>query len=421
MELDRRRFLQSTGVIAVAAAGSTIGLEVFLPPAARASGIPQSGTLPAHTPIMVVIDLQGGNDAVNMLINPNDPWYYDNRRGHGAIAIPHSSILPLAGTAYGLHPNLSWTAKQWQNAGNLAFVLGSGENVKHEFSHFAAMYYRNVADFSGSERRGWMGRYNDLAAPGSPLASVSLRGVHPSLIGARTPVLAVTDIAYFDFNVNWQWSSGFLSAWRQMGNGGSLSGTKVQAAAQNVADTFRAQAAVKASYNNTYDKKFGPGLGEQLAQAAMLIEAGLPSQTYVATIGGFDTHGGESYTQGKLLTELDAGLQNFFSTIRSGSRANDVFVLLTSEFGRQQTANASAGCDHGQAGVNMLIGGGVRRGIYGQAPATDPGHRLDDALVPTVDFRSVYATVVNRLARDSGTSSAVLGHAYPDLGVFAAI
>ena len=419
MELDRRRFLQSTGVLAVTAAGLNIGLEVFNPigESALAASIPQSGPLPSGTPILVVIDMQGGNVGVNMLINPNDPWYYDAKRGHGGIAIAHSSILPLAGTPYGLHPSLAWTAKQWA-AGDLAFVVGVGENVKHEFSHFAAMYYRNMADFSGSESRGWLGRYNDLAAPGSPLASVSLTGVHPSLIGAKTPVLTVTDIAYFDFTVDWHWSSGFLSAWNSMGQGGSVSGTSLQAATQNVADSFRAQSVVKAAYNSSIDNNFGSGLPHELAQAAMLIGAGFPSQTYVATLGGFDTHGGENYTQSQLLTEVDTALQKFFSVISAGPRAKDVFVLLTSEFGRQQTANASAGCDHGQAGVNMLLGGGVKGGIYGQAPLTDPAHRLDDALIPTVDFRSVYSTVLNRLAKDTSTSTAVLGQHFADLGVF---
>src|SRR6185312_2866587 len=91
---------------------------------------------------------------------------------------------------------------------------------------------------------------------------------------------------------------------------------------------------------------------------------------------------------------------------------------ISSEFGRQQTANASAGCDHGQAAVGAVLGGGVRRGLYGQAPATDPGHRLNDALVPTVDFRSVYATVLNRLSGDPNQTAAILKGTFPDLGIF---
>lgn len=420
MDLDRRAFLRRCGVMLVATAAGKIGLDVFTPlgQSALAASLPAAGPLPVGTPILVVVDLQGGNDAVNMLINPNDPWYYDVAHGHGNISIKQSAILPLNGTPYGLHPSLAWLASRWANNGDLAFVLGSGENVKHEFSHFSASYFRSVADFSGSEGRGWLGRYNDLAGPGSPFASVSLNGVQPSLIGAVTPVLTVADVASFSFNIDYRWRNGFLGAWQSMGSGGSVNGSMPAAAAQNIADSFATQASVSKAANPSYNSSFPTGLGRQLAQAAMLIMAGIPSQTYVAQLGGFDTHGSESWMHGDLLKQLDAALKAFVGVINAGPRANDVFVLVTSEFGRQQTANASAGCDHGQAGVNILLGGGVSGGMYGQAPLTDPAHRLNDALVPTVDFRSVYATVLNRLAGDTNTSAVVLGQPFADLNVF---
>jgi uncharacterized protein (DUF1501 family) len=394
-----------------------MALDMFTPLGTAAhAAIPSSGPLPAGTPILVFIDLQGGNDGVNTLIDPNDPWYYDVPHGHGGIAIPSSKVLGLSGTTLGLHPSLAWLAGRWAGTGDVAFVQGTGENVKNEFSHFSAMYYRSVADFSGSEARGWLGRYNDVAAPGSPLASVSLNGIHPSLLGDVTPVLTVASAANFNANVDYHWRAGFLGAWQSMGNGADAS--MLGAAKQCVVDTFAAQSAVSSANNPSYASKFAQGLGSQLAQAAMLIQAGFPSQTYVAVHTGFDTHGSESWTHGDLLSKLDAALKSFFEIIDGGSRAKDVFVVITSEFGRQQTGNASAGCDHGQAGVGMVLGGGVKRGLYGQAPATDPGHRLNDALVPTVDFRSLYATALNRLSGDPNQSAAILKGPFADLGVF---
>jgi uncharacterized protein (DUF1501 family) len=204
-----------------------------------------------------------------------------------------------------------------------------------------------------------------------------------------------------------------------MGAGGSPTGTMTQAAAQNIADTFAAQSSVFGAENSTWDSSFGTSpVGHQLAQVAMLIEAGIPSQTYVVTLSGFDTHGNEASTQDPLLQQIDAGLQDFFQVINAGSRANDVFVYFTSEFGRQQTANASKGCDHGQAGIDMIIGGGVKGGLYGQAPNTAPSARLDDALVPTVDFRCVYATILNRLSGNSTASGEILLQPFEDLGFF---
>jgi uncharacterized protein (DUF1501 family) len=371
------------------------------------------------TPILVLIDMQGGNDAANMLIDPTDPWYYDVQKGHGSIAIKESDILSLGGVSHGLHPSMPWLASRWASDHDVAFVLGPGENVVHEFSHFAAMHYRQVADFTGTVDTGWLGRYNDLAAAGSPFASVSTVGVHPSLVGSKTPVLAVPQVQYFDFNVGWQWEEGWLPAWHAMGREGAARGTMTRSSELAIADMFTAQSKVFAAFNKSVAAGFASSdVAQQLAQVALLIDAGIPSQTYVVTISGFDTHGGEDSAQPTLFGQLDAGLGSFFDVIGAGHRANDVFVYATSEFGRQQTANGSAGCDHGQAGVDIIVGGGVRGGLYGEAPKTAPGARLDDALVPTVDFRSVYATILNRLGRSHKTGTAVLDKHFEDLGVF---
>lgn len=423
MTLTRRSFLAHSGLATVAVAGARLGLDVFSPLGAEAgaAAIKSFGPLPKGTPILVLIDLQGGNDAANMVIDAADPWYYDVQHGHGSIAIKESAILPLTGVSHGLHPSMPWLASRWGSDRDVAFVLGTGENVVHEFSHFAAMHYRQVADFTGSLATGWLGRFNDLAAAGSPFASVSTAGVHPTLVGTRTPVLSVPQVAYFDFNVDWRWQDGWLSAWREMGGHGAARGTMTRSSEVAIADTFAAQSKVFAASSATVASKFdGSDLARQLAQVAMLVDAGIPSQTYVVTLGGFDTHGDEGDAQTALYGQLDAALHQFFAVVGAGPRAKDVFVYATSEFGRQQTANGSAGCDHGQAGVDLLVGGGVRGGLYGKAPRTAPKARLDDALVPTVDFRSVYATILNHLGHGAGTSRTVLARHFEDLGVFAA-
>ena len=157
-------------------------------------------------------------------------------------------------------------------------------------------------------------------------------------------MLTVPEVAYFDFNVDWRWEDGWLSAWKSMGRGAAPRGTMTHAAEVAIADTFAAQAKVFAANNNALDATFDSSdAAQQLAQVAMLIEAGIPSQTYVVTLGGFDTHGSEDATQPTLFGQLDAALGEFFTAIGAGPRAKDVFVYATSEFGRQQTANGSAG------------------------------------------------------------------------------
>ena len=421
MSLDRRSFLTHSGALALLVAGGALGWDGFTSEeiAAAADVIRSTPSLPVGTPILILIDLQGGNDATNMLINPNDPWYYDVNQGHGAVAIAEASVLDLAPTSYGLHPSFSWIASRFASHGDVAFVRGAGENVVHEFSHFAAMHYRQVASFGGSVSTGWLGRLNDLISPNNPFAAISTSGVHPALVGATTPVLSVPDIQYFDFNVGWQWEDNWLRAWRSMSGGGWPSGSPARAAESNLKNTFDAQASIYASWNPTMNASFGSSdVGHQLAQAAMMISAGVPCRTYVVSDGGFDTHSGEFAAESTLFSELDSALKAFFDALAPSSRSQNVFVYMTSEFGRQQTANASGGCDHGQAGTDVLIGGKVRGGLYGATPKTNPSARLDDALVPTVDFRSVYATILNHLSHSTSVSKEVLSGTFEDLGCF---
>ena len=422
MTMDRRTFLARSGGLAVIAGSGWWGLDVLGDggtPAGAAS-VRTTPSLPVGTPIIVYIDLQGGNDAANMLINPNDKWYYGTAQGHGAIAVAEGDLLPLTGTSYALHPSLAWLASRYNTNNDVAFVRGPGENVVNEFSHFAAMHYRQVASFTGAVSSGWLGRFNDLIAPNNPFASISTQGVHPALVGATTSVLSVPNIQYFDFNVGWQWQNDWLTAWQAMSAPGWPAGSLTRSAELSLSDTFQAQSTIYNTWNDTLNATFGSDqIGQQLAQTAMMISAGVPSRSYVATYGGFDTHGAEVSAEPTLFSQLDAALQAFFTAIARTPRANDVFVYVSSEFGRQQTANASLGCDHGQAGVDILLGPKVKGGLYGTAPNTDPAARLDDALVPTVDFRSVYATILNHLSGNTAVSKEVLFGTYEDLHCFA--
>jgi hypothetical protein len=139
---------------------------------------------------------------------------------------------------------------------------------------------------------------------------------------------------------------------------------------------------------------------------------------------GFDSHADQKSHQSARFKDLNQALAKFFSVMQGHARQNDVFVLITSEFGRQATANKDNGTDHGQAGMAMFIGGGAKRGVYGQAPTLDPGgptqpNRIADALRPTLDFRTVHATALTRLAKgDGNVADSVLGAHYENLGVF---
>jgi uncharacterized protein (DUF1501 family) len=439
MIIDRRKFLTQSGALVVA---GNILCDVISPHEAQAfQQHTFSGPLPVGTPILVWIDLAGGNDTLNTVVPHSVPSatgiYLQERPSLGVRGVvtarpygppPIGDYLPPAldlDGHFGLHGYLPWLANRWFSRGDVAVVQGVGENVAKEFSHFAAMAYRAAGAFTGPNlSSGWLGRYNDIQNLGQPVASVSLAGVSPSLLGNATSVLSVNDVVGFDWQIgsNVASRSVFLSDLAGMGSASPpVELNKVAAAKRalrSTTDAISALAGVAQPALNTNTQR--GTLAYQLMQAAMMILGGTPSQTYVATLGGFDTHGGQGYYHATQLAAVDAALQQFFAIIDASPRANDVFVVLSTEFGRQVKENAGVGTDHGRASSAILLGGGVRGGMYGELPSLTV--RDFDALVPTVDYRDLYATVLNRLSGDPNITAAVLGKDessadFEDLGI----
>ncbi|MBL7516549.1 DUF1501 domain-containing protein, partial [Frankia sp. CNm7] len=134
--------------------------------------------------------------------------------------------------------------------------------------------------------------------------------------------------------------------------------------------------------------------GAQLDVVAAGIRAGGPARVYAVSLGGFDTHTQEKATHARLLGQLDAALTRFQAAVADDPHGAAVTTLVYSEFGRRVAANASGGTDHGTAGPVLVLGTRVAGGFHGNPPSlTD----LDDGdLKVTTDFRSVYATVLER-------------------------
>jgi uncharacterized protein (DUF1501 family) len=155
----------------------------------------------------------------------------------------------------------------------------------------------------------------------------------------------------------------------------------------------------------------GTDLTGQLGLVAGLIRAGAPTQVYQVSLSSFDTHAGEKADQERLLAELDAGVTNFFSALRGSTHGGHVVVMTYSEFGRRPAENASGGTDHGTAAPLFVMGPTVRGGkFYGDEP---PLTALDASgnLKYTTDFRTVYATVLERVI---GVDPApILGQDFP--------
>lgn len=395
-------------------------------------------TLPVGTPVVIVIELSGANDILNTLVPIDVPGITGHyRAARPAIGITqmltarpyvraandHDGPPALAlRDGWGLHGGLAFLANRFHDRGDVAIVQGTGENVQREMSHFAAMAYRWAGAFTGPlMSTGWLGRYNDLANAGQPLGAISLTGLHQSLSGVNSPAVALSDLDTFGFSLgDVPDASRARADLVTLGASTSAGRNKIATASRALSNAHQAVATAKSV---TKLPTGGGTLGSQLSTAASLIRAGIPCQTYVATHGGFDLHGSEPWNHWDRLVALDAGLMHLFSLLDGTDRAGDVFVMITSEFGRQVTENSGIGTDHGLGSSTIVVGGGVRGGFYGEHPAMAPSARWYDALVPTVDFRSVYATVIDRLGNDRGVTDTAIGRdesgtTFPNLGFF---
>jgi uncharacterized protein (DUF1501 family) len=143
------------------------------------------------------------------------------------------------------------------------------------------------------------------------------------------------------------------------------------------------------------------GFANQLRLAAQLIGSNIGTRIIFVSIGSFDTHANQRAQQDRLLRYLGDGLLAFYRDLAAHNRAQRVLTLTFSEFGRRVNQNASNGTDHGTAMPLFVVGGGIRGGIYGDHPSlTD---LVDGDLKFHTDFRSVYATVLERWLGRSST------------------
>ncbi len=144
---------------------------------------------------------------------------------------------------------------------------------------------------------------------------------------------------------------------------------------------------------------------------ARLIAGGMPTRVYYVSQGGYDTHSGQANSHERLLGELDGALKAFVADLKAQGNFDRVMVMTFSEFGRRVAENSSGGTDHGAAAPMFVLGGGIKPGLYGSQPSLTK--LADGDLIYNVDFRSVYATVLEKWLRAPG--EAVLKKKFPTM------
>jgi uncharacterized protein (DUF1501 family) len=396
--ITRRKFLLASGVTgaaALAVGGSGMALNALLAtgksPEAKQAAADNSSKL-------VIVTLYGGSDGLDVVIPYADPALYKARP---ELVYPAEKVLHLD-EQLGLNPVLTGLQGLWQSK-QLAIVRGVSY-PKPDRSHFRSMDIWQTASPAHPTGTGWVGRWLD-GTKARAEAAVSFEPVLSPLLVGETRSGACVDIGglVLPDGITTEMVEAFGTP--QTGEPALQARVattysdliKVDNIVQEARDTVPAPAE---DFDQT-DTATGTGgadsLAAQFSLIARCIEAGVPTQVYSVSLGGFDTHAGERTTHERQLTQLDKALSGFLGRMAKTQAGQRVVVMVYSEFGRRVHANASQGTDHGTAGPVFLAGARVAGGFYGEQPSlTD----LDDGdLKGSVDFRDVFATVITSVLK----------------------
>ncbi len=399
--LSRRRFLQ-----AMTAATGVAMVPTWLADAAEAA-VP----IGPGDGVLVLVTMGGGNDGLNTVVPITNGTYYDRR---GSLAIAPGASRHIAPDR-GLHPNLGYVESLWRQ-GQVAVIDGVGAPGT-DLSHFSSMArWMSGGPDGASPHSGWLGRYLDgLPGGDDPFHGVAIGWSVPLVVQGRTrraSGLPPEGNGIFEINAEDTYRRQFdaLASFSNVPTGRGELADALSATGRQAVDLATTLEPIYAQEGPEAE------LARQLDLCARLINANVGIRVLHVIYGDFDSHADQPPMHDARMAELDAALATFFVRLNPDFAARTL-VLTASEFGRRVKANRSNGTDHGAAGTLLAIGPQVRGGFYGQLPSLTQLDRQGN-LVPTVDFRSVYATVLDTWLRaDSGE---ILGGAYENLGFLAA-
>jgi uncharacterized protein (DUF1501 family) len=407
--MKRSRFLLGSvaGLSVAGMAGNLFGTALAEAPL---PGLPGG----ADDRVLVVINLQGGNDGLNTVVPYGMPEYY---RYRPTLGIAPGDVLTIDRNV-GFNPVMT-SLKGLYDAGNVAIVQGAGYPAP-DHSHFRSTEIWQTAVPERYETTGWVGRYLDGAAlPDSNLFNaVALAPVLPeAMIGRRVDVPAIGGLAGFGLasDKNPSQRGAFASIDRTASVPFSSPYLATVATIEDHAQRGSEELPkLIAGYKTAASYPATP-LGRSLALAAQIVGSNLGTRVIYVQHGSFDTHAGQKPTQDRLLREFSDGVKAFYDDLAAHGNDKRVLTMTFSEFGRRVAENASRGTDHGEAAPMFLIGGGLKGGLYGTHPSLE---KLDDGDVTfNVDFRSVYATVIEKWFGRPAAS--VIAGSFPTMPILA--
>ena len=355
-------------------------------------------TINGKPPVLVVVQLTGGNDFMNTLVPYSNGVYYDARP---TVVIPQEEVLPINDTL-GFNPNLA-PLKEMYDAGNVAIVQGIGyENSSR--SHFRAMDIWHTCEPVKVGTEGWLGRTISEIDPNKEnvLTAVNIgRGLPRALVAPGVPVTSVGDLDNVGLMTSIEEQerrTKALDMFKKMYAPAIGTGPVMEYLSQTGSDVYTGADILKqapASY--TSDVEYADNsIGKSLKDVARTHIAGLGTRIFYTNHGGYDHHANELKSHPTLLTELGGAVSDFFQDLRDHEASEEVVMLVFTEFGRRMRDNGS-GTDHGSGGGAFIIGDRVNGGLYSEYPALDPSKWLHgEDLDWTIDYRGIYSTILDQ-------------------------
>ena len=348
-------------------------------------------------PVLVVLQLSGGNDGINTVVPYGDPHYPDHRP---AVRVPDDQVLKLSDHV-GLNPNIG-PMKRLYDEGKVAVIQGVGYPNPNR-SHFRSMDIWHTAEPDKQGTEGWLGRAirdmdpnkenvltgvnfgrglpRALAAPGVPVASVGNLSTYGVLTGIEEEDQRVDALDVFSRMYSPTIGRSAVVDYLSQTGMDALKGADIlNTAPGQYSSTVEYGTDVVAQYMKNIAQVHLAGLGTRVLYTT-------------APYNSFDTHAGEMAAHAKLWGETSNAVADFYDDLKEHNASDNVVLLVFTEFGRRVQDNGS-GTDHGSGGAAFVIGDAIKGGLYGEYPSLEPSKLLEGDLHYNNDFRSIYTDLL---------------------------
>lgn len=377
MLFKRKEFLQI---------GSLATASLMMPKFLKA--LEKSAAVPPGNKVMVVLQFSGGNDGLNTVIPIRNDIYYKSRP---KLGIQKDVALKLTDEA-GINPALPFL-KELFDEGSLGIMNNVGY-PNPDRSHFRSMdIWQSASDSNQYITTGWLGRYLDAQCSGcdKPTQALEVDDVLSlALKGNNIKGLALKDPKRL-------YNTSHERYFKEINAAHEHEEAVVDYLYKTLSETLSSADYIYQQSRRHPSSQLYPGteLGKNLKTISSLIMSDINTKVYYVSLGSFDTHVNQENQQKRLFTDLNDAVSAFVKDLKNNNRFQDVTIMTFSEFGRRVAQNASGGTDHGTANNMFFIGGGLKeKGLLNAMADLNDLNQGD--LKHTVDFKSVYATMLNK-------------------------